>query len=918
MKIFFSPEYSGNVYMGLGANKNICMDSVIVDTAGLVSMLELDVGIHYPEESHQQRVARYYKAMKTYMAEHPDNVLHDSFSLSGLGTAEVALRWRDELLMARWSPSDEAPSERIEALCGIEKHFDGAPSLAERIERLIKRLAADNGVSYIGYEIIMPCDKGLLHPIIQELIGTMIGKGATVSQIEDTVDDGSNLSKIRRLLKAGQNESITIDPADRSFLIYRFPNEVKANEYLAYRGDEEKADLWINSDNKTLDNWLTLMGKPAAGSEIRDSGPQVVQLFVLGIKLLYSPLNITTLIDWLYAPMHPLPASFRYAIANSIIKEGGYRNSASRSLIEKFISGGYDTPDEKDSEIDAKALERKQKRQCKERQEKVDVFMPSLESSEEKDIDAAKLRKLVANLGLWARQRIVYVDLSTQDLWAQQLGQLATMCDTLMMLIDSESSERIKPELLDTWLHSLYQPEQFTQYFPQKGCRTLIDSPMKMAAKASKTLWVNVDLPTERKLDCDFLYPSEYGKACEDLKMYDHEVENRYISRMETLPFKLTEKQLIITLCDYRKGEPSPKPPIIVRLEKLVTNIDEFIIHPNLNDELSQAEDVVKTINAKPCKEFHIDNANLIRWPDHISPTTIETLVLHPFDYVMKNIADIQADGPNQLAKVRAIKGNVAHAVIETLFSPRENDAFASPDEIKERILKEYDTAFEGTIDSHGAILRQSENLLEAKLLKEQLRTCIDNLVQILQNNHLHVTACERQAECNMGLLGSDDTNDMHARIDMTVVDSEGNEAVIDFKWTGSNNYYLNPLKENRSVQLALYRRILQEVTGKEVRRVAYFLMPKGRLFSNMPFVGKFCEQIDSESNADIVEQIVNSFRYRKEQIDDGTIEMCEGLLMDGLTYDTDTQSKNLFPLTAEPGSRIKAYKKYSEYNSFH
>ena len=46
MKMLFSPEYSGHVYVGLNELRPELMDTMVCDTIGLVAMLELRMGIH--------------------------------------------------------------------------------------------------------------------------------------------------------------------------------------------------------------------------------------------------------------------------------------------------------------------------------------------------------------------------------------------------------------------------------------------------------------------------------------------------------------------------------------------------------------------------------------------------------------------------------------------------------------------------------------------------------------------------------------------------------------------------------------------------------------------------------------------------------------------------------------------------------
>ena len=47
MKIIFSPEYSGNVFVKPSDGKEVMMDTVVTNTIGLVNLLELRLGLHY-------------------------------------------------------------------------------------------------------------------------------------------------------------------------------------------------------------------------------------------------------------------------------------------------------------------------------------------------------------------------------------------------------------------------------------------------------------------------------------------------------------------------------------------------------------------------------------------------------------------------------------------------------------------------------------------------------------------------------------------------------------------------------------------------------------------------------------------------------------------------------------------------------
>jgi hypothetical protein len=99
MRILFSPEYSGAVFARANDGSGVMMDTVVLNTMGLIDMLELRLGLHYEDLPQNERLAHYYDAVCKYMAANPENIMSASFKTSGLGTAKAMLAWRDEL---RW------------------------------------------------------------------------------------------------------------------------------------------------------------------------------------------------------------------------------------------------------------------------------------------------------------------------------------------------------------------------------------------------------------------------------------------------------------------------------------------------------------------------------------------------------------------------------------------------------------------------------------------------------------------------------------------------------------------------------------------------------------------------------------------------------------------------------------------------
>lgn len=922
MRILFSPEYSGTVFARANDGSGVMMDTVVLNTMGLIDMLELRLGLHYEDLPQNERLAYYYDAVCKYMAANPENIMSASFKTSGLGTAKAMLAWRDELRGVNWNFDGEEISERLAVLIGVEEYFRkmvGA-DMAGRLHIVTDQVEFQKpDCSHMHIELTVP--RGLLLPTVKSLFHSLEANGATFSEIAAAPQHEGNLSKVRDLITNNQTGKIRLNPDDDSLIIYRFPDEKSACEYLSFC-EMDSVDLWINSENKQMDDWMRLMGRPLTGSSIADSSPQVTQLFVMGLGMFSNPLNVNTLIEWLNMPIHPLNRHFRSALAAAIVKKGGYRNDTCRKIISDYIDGTYVYLNEEQRALPQDQRELIRKKDFRNRKKKTEVFLPSLEVAE--SISVADVRRFVSELSSWARQRAhTMAQESDNPQWVEQLSAVAGMCDAFHILLGTVATDTIDYKTIDSWMSTIYQKNVYTNAIPEVGCRIVVDSPSKIASVSGKTVWVGVDGDASNSLACAFLYPSERNKLLESGFMgpRTEEAENAYHERMMQMPLVMTEHQLILVVRERVGGEPALKHPLIVRLEQQIENIEDIIITPKIGAEDKHECEMVE--NGGISAEMKIEHADKIKWPDHLSPTKIGPMVEYPFDYLMEELLGIVPDGKAQMADVKTTKGNVAHAVIEKLFSPRDEQRYSVAEDVKKRIEAEFDKVYADVLEANGAILLLAENKLAEKLLYEQLRNCLDSLLEILSENELKVTGCERHVESDMKLglpkvvdeEGNVQERDILGFIDMTLEDKDGHPIVFDFKWTTWAKGYQEFLEENRSIQLELYRWMLSRQENKTVERVAYFLMPEGRLYSKEQFKGRFCNQITAVNTDDIVKQLRNSILYRQQQLKEGIVET-NGSFTD-LQYVKDTQDRGLFPLKEEGGTKKEYFfTKYGIFNN--
>lgn len=922
MRIIFSPEYSGAVFVMPAGGANVMMDAMVVNTIGLVNMLELRLGLHHESAPEHERVAHYYDAVCKYMARHPKNVMSASFKVSGLSTAKSMLAWRDELRSAEWDFDGEEISQRIAVLIGVEEYFrklDGC-DMAGRLHIVTDQVCFQN-LDCKDMVITLAVSKELLKPTTKALIEVLEAHGAKTELMACASDSANNLSKVRQLIMSKQKGRITLDKNDDSIQIWKFDDDRLACEYLSYN-DMEDVDVWVNADNKQMDNWLMLMNKALTGSVTADCTPQLTQLFVMGLGMFSNPLNVNTLIEWLNMPVHPIDRFFRSVLADTIVLEGGYRNEACREKIEQFIDGKFVFLDNEQKAMSEEEQEKIRQEDRKKRKKQVAAFLPSLSSSE--TIKTDDVRQFVMELSSWSRQqvRLMSKEMKDESQWIEQLMVVSGMCDAFHILLGTISDDAIDYKTIDSWMSTIYEKGTYTNAVAEQGCRTVVDSPAKIASEAQKTVWIGVDGDASQRQECAFLYPSEKQKLVDnkDINPWAEEAQNEYHERMMMTPLRMTSGQLILVVRERTGGENSLKHPLIVRMEQQIENIEDIIVHPRLGKEDRHAVD--KVVRSSAPLELYFNHADKIVWPDHLSPTNIGALAEYPIDFMMERLLGITNDGKAKMNDVKTTKGNVAHAVIEELFAPRDDKRYAKPEEIAERIENEYETAYGKILEAKGAVLQLAENKLAEKLLHEQLRSCLDTLLEILKDNELKVTGCEPYIECQMDLGlpkttdkdGNVKNRDMLGFIDMTLEDKDGHPVVFDFKWTSWAKGYQQKLTENRSVQLELYRMMLGREKKDEVKRVAYFLMPEGRLYSQEEFKGRQCKQLVSDNHDNIVEQLKQSAIYRMEQIKSGMVET--NGVFEELQYVKDTEVRGLFPLKkAEDG--MKEGNIFSQYKLF-
>lgn len=906
MKLFYCPSYTGFVYTD---KTKLMFNQKIVDTAGLVEEIKFHAGLCTERKEDIERTVDYYKAMKTYMEKNPKNVLKASFDVDGLRVSKQCLTWRDTLTFAGWNKNTHSPSARMEVLAGVEEYFSDF-SLGEELKSVIE--AVRNGCQLPeNLEIETTVDWNLFSPLESGLLEALKNRGVTISVKEVPSKPANALSSIIKALESNSDKEEIIKKDD-SFNILHFEEQDEALKYLSLE-NPESYDVWINSDNKAFDDWLYLEGKALSGSRIKGGLPQISQMLSIGLGTLASPMNLKNMVEWLNVPLCPLKITFRNKLEAKIAREGGYYNEKCKKIIDDYVACEYEFTELSEEER-AKSI----KEESKKRSELVSHFLPDVKNPENRTDGTVSIKKafdFTKALYDWCGGMIAIM---SDEMQKAQLALVRNECAAVLSMLETETDERMPFNKLMAFVSDLKAGVDMPQYEAEVGSRTVISNPGQLASCAKSLIWCDFYNEPKETLKYDFLLPGEKEAFRKINSLWDEDTEREYNRQIKMLPFQMAEKVTLVVI-DRKVTEDVETHPLYIQLQKKIKNLDDFTQNPDVNKEykslLKKASVLYNGIEGES-EGITIKNAKLINWPAHETYSSFEQIVYNPFDYAFGYLAGISALGSSSLPKVYQACGTCAHAVIETLFNKYEDiEGSGTVPYIKENIKNNFDKVFIDMVNGCGAVLLLKENLLNLPNYKSKVFDCVNALVKFLEDNKLHVLACEPWLENKeMGFEGG---IKIGGYADMILADEQNNPIVFDFKWSPSKaDTFKKKIEENKSLQLELYKYLTKELAGSEAKAVAYVIIPEVTVVSSQKFAGDNTVKVTvKDADEQLLPKLKNSYKYRREQISNGFIEEATGFAPDMITYQNDCEDKNLIPLEfdgkREPKKQPKPYPQY-------
>ncbi len=288
-----------------------------------------------------------------------------------------------------------------------------------------------------------------------------------------------------------------------------------------------------------------------------------------------------------------------------------------------------------------------------------------------------------------------------------------------------------------------------------------------------------------------------------------------------------------------------------------------------------------------PELEIQLDTTHIANLPKpNDSASTLEKLYQRPFDFFMEKMAGLRAPEDDSDENISLQKGKVAHYVVEMIVNAHPGNLPA----MKDYFSDDYTNLLDDALQKEGSLLLEDENKNDLAIFKEELKESIQTLFDIITNLGLTPQQCEHEFKIAM-----DSFKNAHGYIDMILTDKNGENVIIDLKYSSSQRYS-NALKENQSLQLTYYEHAL-DAAGKDVVWSGYYQFPLKKLYvkegSLIKPIPDNVEEVsinkNAPSDADYWESLKSTYEARMAEIMDGRIEEGEGFEETKFTRDSDT-----------------------------
>lgn len=905
MKIIYSPHYDGEIFLG---DKPKALSVLYAGNIQILNQLGLRAGIYVDPVSDMEREAAYRKAMENLV---PGTVFAPSFKTDPMGVAAKLLLWRDNLIMAGWDGTCEDNSlNKLYLLAQIERDFikdNHHKGMADYWREVCQCMNSPAVMRKAIDEIQLDCPWSDIPVLVQRTFEALEKRGVKISKTEHKPVD----------LQTGKIK------------IAHFDDLLDAYEWIAQVENFPTNCAIINRDNVRLNHTLYTWNKPAVHASLSRSNPQLLQLLKLCLCVFERPLNLGNVIAYLQLPLNPIPGKLRFNLASVLLKNGGFGDVTERD--DKSMRDDW----EEAIHVYSNEVEH-DKAKKKILNERMAFLEPIRCNGYEDGIDKTELLSYLSRMQDWlnglfglledqerngkkatadapeldkdgdTETKIQHEILAEEDV--PQLKELKRMFVALEQVVEN-MHEKVSYDDIEKSVSRIHRPISYTLRQPEKGSLNVISDIYSMATPADTLIWLDCQEEEQEQDSYDFLNQAERDYLVKHevtIPDFSEYLKNRRNERNHLL--NSVKNQVLLVQSSYDGTVRLNEHSLVAEVKKLCgasfkEEKAEDIL-PVREPDMEEPRDIDRF---EPQLYYNLGRTAFLGRKE--SNSSLDTLIQRPFNYVMQYVAELPMPEDEQVKSTYVTFGLVAHHFFQHVIEDGlKNASGKSSDDLYKELLdltmKKYKQYLDAAINAKGLILKQVENATQLHDFEWQLQESMKTLIEIMKHLKLTPVGCEMNYPVNKKeKLSLDTIGPFGARIDFVLSNKSGKYVIIDFKWSYAS-FYVNKLKENTAVQLELYRQAVKAYTDKDIVGVGYYMMPKQKFYTTDfdDWEDKIKHVDAAKVESSLFNQIQESFKFRKEELETGKIEESE--MMDVFDvedhyYNKQTEKKS-FPLEVD------------------
>lgn len=848
---------------------------ICVGPLGMLAILETELGLTAPRVELGTRVAQYHAGLKA--CNKVDRFYHRSFEADPLGVSRTLLEWRDDWHLAGWTgAAPEQSPLRLRDMAAVEALVLGnlKPGIGERLAAVLKALE-DQRTQITTIELVDGIEEFPLR--WQQVLAKLPCQ--TRNEI-GPCSDANDLSRLRQGLLSmvtGKSEATPFTFAnDASIRIFGTDSRPVLARYLATLIAEKAAPAAIVAEQESslLDEVIAATGLPRAGMAEASPLLPALQLLPLTLDLMWNPLDVTTLLEFLTHPMTPVDKSLARELARQVSKSPGTGGAGWNKILGKDPS-----------------LDRKQKEPAS-----FWLMSPRHSRSDGLPIDEVRVRlQALADhhgrrLALLSGDEVNVRDQRTRESVVASLSQCRQFLGTLELFAGSGES-RLSPRILQQMYDLAASGTSTFGAIAELGHTPFVSNPAALVEPFDTVVWWQMGAPNLPRA-----YPWSAGEIealnTAGVRLPSLDQQLQWMTRTWLRPILAARSQLILVLPPAGE-ERHPLWPFICEIAKGIESCSSDGV-TGAGQNVTMVEVIHKPLPALR-RWWELPDNVAIPKRDKESASSLGILFDSPYRWVLNYPARLRESEILVLPDGPTLFGVLLHRLTELYFKSEE---WAAHDQAA--VDRWFDVHFDALMETEGQTLNQPGRQAELVRFREQGRRALQEL--IVQLKAAGITAVQTESPVDGDFKGGK----LAGSADMIVHNASNQAAIVDLKWSDYADKYTKLLASNQHLQLAIYAQLLSRKAGGIA--LAYYILSKARLIAQTnDFFPKarLVPNGSEETVAHLWQRFETSWTWRRGQLDHGRVEVVtEQTVMD----EDSTPPEEALRLN-EPNDRYNSYR---------